>query len=504
MSDILLTTLNARYSHTAFGLRSLLANLGELRHRASLLEFEWTDSIEWVAETLLKQTPRIIGIGVYIWNVEPCTRLVTLLKQIQPDLVIILGGPEVSHETEDQSIVKKADYVICGEGEESFLVVCKAILAGKPPLEKILFSNLPELQQLQFPYADYLDSDIQNRVIYVELSRGCPYQCTFCLSALDGRVRWFPLDSFLSQMQLLLDRGVKNFKFVDRTFNLKIEQCVEVLDFFLERLKPGLFLHFELVPDHLPSILLERIQRFPPGVLQFEIGIQSFNLEVQRRIQRKQDPLKTLENLNALLQKTKAHIHTDLIVGLPSESLHSFAQGFDQLARINPHEIQVGILKKLRGTPLYLESERFGMVYNPEPPYDLLFNDLLDFFTLRRLKRFARYWDLIGNSGRFSHVRQWIVSEKEPFFQFLTLSDWLFVTIGRTHKISLRHQFEWLNRGLVEALGMDQERVLMVLKRDYEQGTLREPPDFLRSIVKKGEKKKKQPLTPARQARHLS
>ncbi|MBF0461312.1 MAG: DUF4080 domain-containing protein [Magnetococcales bacterium] len=505
MPDILLTTLNARYRHTAFGLRYLLANLAELRPRALLMEFECSDVPEELAETLLQQAPRIVGIGVYLWNVEACTQLVRLLKRIRPDLVIVLGGPEVSFETDEQPIVHEADYVICGEGEHLFYTLCRTLLAGQRPPAKIQRATPLDLSTLVLPYDEYADSDLANRLLYVERSRGCPYRCAFCLSSLDNAVRTIPLDRFLRAMQHLLDRGARQFKFVDRTFNLDETACVAVLEFFLSQMDLGLFLHVEMVPDRLSPALQAVMQQFPPGALQVEIGIQSFNAEVQARIQRRWDPARTMANVGWILAQTGVHVHTDLIVGLPGESLASFAAGFDQLARLNPHEIQVGILKRLRGAPIQAHTQAFGMVYNPDPPYDLLCNDLLDFATLRRLKRFARFWDLLCNSGRFPQVCGLLGQQPEPFYAFLALSDWLFAAIGRTHEIALRHQFDWLYRGLTEGLGWEPAVVLAALASDFQGGALREPPDCLRAgLVEQPvrQRREKQAL-PARQARHL-
>lgn len=518
--DIILTTLNARYRHTAFGLRYLRANLAELRSRARLLEFECHDLPEEVAESILIYFPRIVAIGVYVWNVDASTRLVRLLKRIQPETIVVLGGPEVSFETTEQTIVQEADYVICGEGEVLFYTLCRNLLSGQRPAEKIQQAVPPTLSQLAFPYDEYLSEDLSHRIVYVEYSRGCPYRCSFCLSSLDQNVRRFSLDLFLKEMQRLLDRGVRQFKFVDRTFNLNVEESRAVLAFFLHQIgnlqdSSDLFLHFEMVPDRLPEPLKEVIQCFPPGMLQFEIGIQSFNPEVQKRIHRRQDITQSVANVRWLLQHTDAHLHTDLIVGLPGEDLESFAAGFDRLVTMGPQEIQVGILKRLRGTPLSLietigltsleqkDSQVWGMVYNPDPPYDLLCNNLLDFPTLRRLKRFARFWDLFGNSGRFVHVRALLVQQKEPFFAFLALSDWLFSSIGRTHAISLRKQFEWLFRGLTVGLAWDQAVVVAALEQDFLHGALREPPDFLRGTsVELAQKKQKKQGAPERQVRH--
>src|SRR5262245_22009618 len=185
MADIVLVTLNARYAHPAFGLRYLLANLGEMAPRARLLEFDLTrDAIE-MADEILREQPRIVGLGVYIWNVDRSTALAAVLKRLRPDLVVVLGGPEVSHEPEDQRIVALCDHVITGEADLAFATLCRDILCGASPGRKLIAAEPPTFDQLVLPYHLYTDTDLARRVIYVEASRGCPFTCEFCLSALD-------------------------------------------------------------------------------------------------------------------------------------------------------------------------------------------------------------------------------------------------------------------------------------------------------------------------------
>ncbi len=503
MPSILLSTLNARYFHSAFGLRCLYANLGELQADAAIREFIITQRPLDIAEALLAEQPRIIGFGVYVWNVAETAQAVALLKTVRPELIIVLGGPEVSHEWEEQPIFQRADYLIIGPADLAFGQLCRRLLAGDPPPEKVIAAATPPLAQLASPYRFYSDEDIAHRLIYVEASRGCPFQCEFCLSALDKTAWPFPLESFLAEMQRLHERGVRHFKFVDRTFNLNAKVGARILDFFLERLDERLFLHFELIPDHLPEPLRERMVRFPPGALQFEIGVQTFNPAVQARISRKQDNRKTEDNLRWLRQHTHAHLHADLIIGLPGEELASFAAGFNRLAALDPHEIQVGILKRLRGAPIARHTAEFDCRYNPHPPYNLLCSALLDFATLRRLERFARYWDLIGNSGRFRHARPLLLGA-DPFGRFMILSDWLFARTGQTHQFALERLFDLLYRGLVEALGAEEAAARKALTADYQNSGGKGHPGFLQPDSR-ADHRGKVPRTatiPTRQARY--
>ena len=456
---ILLTTLNARFIHASLGLRYLLANMGNLRPYTGLREFNVATPVGKVVDEILRtlsglpgSSTVIIGFGVYIWNVCATTEVVRRLKAMRPTITIVLGGPEVSHETASQEIVKLADHVITGWGDVSFARLCRALLHGPTPLTKIIAGEQPPLARIAWPYAEYTDADLAHRLLYVEASRGCPFKCEFCLSALDKTACTFDLDCFLAQMDALYQRGARHFKFVDRTFNLKIDASIRILQFFLDRLpdashgalaKP-LFLHFEVIPDHLPDRLKEIIVRFPPGVLQLEVGIQSFNREVQQRISRQQDNERSEANLRWLVTESNAHVHADLVFGLPGETLESFAHGFDRLYALQPHEIQLGLLKRLRGTPIVRHSAEFGMVYDAAPPYALLHNSAVDIATVQRFVRCARYWEQVANSGRFLRTLALLLRGRNganalansPFCAFLHFSDWLWQRSDQTSRLS--------------------------------------------------------------------
>jgi radical SAM superfamily enzyme YgiQ (UPF0313 family) len=479
MAAILLATLNARYSHAALGLRCLMANLGELQEQAEIREYTVKRPAIEIVEDLLRARPRIVGLGVYIWNVTETTRVIALLKAAAPEILVVLGGPEVSHETAGQEIVRLADYVITGAGEASFAGLCRRLLTGDRPPGRIIQGEAVPLSQLALPYGFYSNEDIAHRVLYVEASRGCPFKCEFCLSALDKSAKPFELERFLTEMQALYERGARQFKFVDRTFNLNAKVGARILEFFLARLDERLFLHFEVIPDHLPEALKALIVRFPPGRLQFEVGVQTFNPETQALISRKQDNDLTEANLRWLRQHSQAHIHADLIIGLPGEDMESFGRGFDRLCALKPHEIQVGILKRLRGAPIVRHTAAFGMRYNPLPPYDILANDRIDFNTLRRLSRFARYWDILANSGRFPHALPMLL-DKAPFARFLAFSDWLYDRTGVTGELALERLFQLLHAGLTELFGVESGKARTALEADFARTGNLGTPRFLR------------------------
>lgn len=490
MTDIVLTTINAKYIHTAFGLRYLFANLGELKNRAEILEFDLQTRPADIAEAVLNKNPKIIGIGVYIWNAREVEDLVSIIKKVSPETIIILGGPEVSYEWETQRMVDECDYVICGEADLEFRKLCERLLNGERHLNKIISAQPPLLDKVQMPYDYYTGEDIAHRTIYVESSRGCPFKCEFCLSALDIPVRYFPRENFLEELRRLIKRGARQFKFVDRTFNLSVEHGCKILEFCLQNYQPGMFFHFELVPDRLPKQWRDLIKQFPAGSLQFEAGIQTFNPEVAELIERRQNYKTLEENLLFLRNQTGAHLHTDLIAGLPGEDLNSFAEGFDRLVKLRPQEIQVGILKRLRGAPISRHTENWGMVYNIKPPYEVLKTKLISFSQMQSIKRFARYWDIIANSGNFIRTTELILgflqnneSLNSPFKEFMQLTEWLFGRVGRTAAISRTRLVELLYEYLTCVKGYNGEYVASILIEDCRRAGFRELPKCLKKFA---------------------
>ena len=558
---IILCTLNARYIHASLGLRYLLANMGrhggmDLRAATVLREYTLTRPVaEVVADLLVALGPMglpesvadtfadtpgsqggrevcagkggvraaggghgaklsaaltpsayqapsapIVGFGVYIWNVVQTTEVVRQLKALRPDVRVVLGGPEVSHELDGQPIVVLADHVITGWGDVSFPKLCRALMHGPRPLMKVIAGEQPPLDEIDLPYAEFSDDDLAHRLLYVEASRGCPFKCEFCLSALDKTAWAFDEDVFLAQLGTLYARGARNFKFVDRTFNLKIDASIRILQFFLDRLAAGantpVFIHFEVVPDHLPDRLKDAITKFPPGVLQFEIGIQSFDVDVQQRISRRQDNAKTQANLRWLLDHSHAHLHTDLIFGLPGESWRTFAQGFDQLYAIGPHEIQLGVLKRLRGTPLAQRSlpgavPEHGMVYDAAPPYTVQRNDAVTADEVQAFIRLARYWDVVANSGRFGATMPLVMqggrAPPSPFAAFAEFAQWLWcssaITQGKTSGLSPEDLVDALFDYLTTQRGLAPADVRVALVADYVASGARANPQSLQGYL---------------------
>lgn len=515
---IVLVTLNAKYIHASLGLRYLLANLGELRPLTVLREFTIASAAAQVADAILREFAgaapdvQIVGFGVYVWNLRQTTAVLRLLKAARPQLKIVVGGPEVSHELAGQEIVELADHVVTGWGDLAFPRLCAALLDGSSP-DKVIAGGTMPLSEIALPYAEYSDDDLAHRLLYVEASRGCPFQCEFCLSALDRTAWAFDLDRLLGALSDLYQRGARHFKFVDRTFNLKIDDAQRLLQFFLDRLpSPGetLFAHFEVVPDRLPERLKQMIARFPAGVLQFEVGVQSFNSEVQRRISRRQDNERSEANLRWLLTQTKVHVHADLIFGLPGETLESFALGFDRLYALRPHEIQVGLLKRLRGAPIARHTAAYAMVYDDEPPYAVRQTGVVDAETVRRLARFARYWERIANSGRFARTLTLLLGRgvASPFHAFLALADWLWDDCaelrGKTSGVSPESLVDALFDYLCRRRGLAAASVRQALLADYLASGARGSPRALAGLLPRREAPSARRTLAPRQDRHLA
>ncbi|WP_297440260.1 B12-binding domain-containing radical SAM protein [Sulfurimonas sp.] len=477
---IILTTLNSRFTHSAIGLRYLYANMQELQENTSIQEFSINDAIQTIAEKLLIHQPDIIGIGVYIWNATEVRELIHIIKKVSPQTRIILGGPEVTY-LPFRVNFDDADYIIQGEGDLAFYELCKDILNAVAK-ERIIKMTAPNLKAIALPYRYYTDDDIKNRYIYVEISRGCPFECEFCLSSMDEKVRAFNLDDVLDEFEILWQRGARNFKFVDRTFNLNMRAANRILDFFLSK-EPPYFAHFEVIPDHFPASLREKIKSFPHGALQLEIGIQTLNLEIANNISRQLKLDKIKDNISFLENETTAHIHLDLIVGLPGESLESFGDNLDALMAMSSCEIQIGILKKLSGTHISRHDLLEGMVYSDIPPYDILKNNKLSFNDIQIMKRFARFWDLYYNSGNFKTSLPLLWQETSVYKNFYAFGLWIYEQTDATWKISLQRQGELLFSYLSEVKKLDKQNIADAMLEDMMKLKGRAIPAYLKPFA---------------------
>lgn len=448
MKKIVLSTINARYIHAAIGLRYLYANMNELQVDSEIIEFCQVDSTYEIVEKVLTDNPKIVGFGVYIWNATETSKVVQVLKKISPETTIILGGPEVSYLPHRVNF-ELADYIISGEGDVEFYNLCRSIIDGTLPKTRMISARLVDLENLKFPYDFYTDEDIANRVLYVEASRGCPFTCEFCLSSIDKSVRNFYLDNLLLEFDKLWERGARTFKFVDRTFNLNTKTTNQILDYFLSK-EPPFVVHFEVVPEHFPESVKDKIKQFAVGTIQLEVGIQTLNPDTAENIKRKLNFDKIKKNLHFLETETNAHLHVDLIIGLPGENIESFGDNLNQLMSLTNSEVQLGVLKKLSGTELNRHDEKFGMVYTDLPPYEILKNDLIPYKQMQKMKRLARFWDLFYNSGNFYKTIRLLWETETVFSGFYNFSEWIYSKTEATWQISLNRQAELLFKYIYE------------------------------------------------------
>lgn len=478
---IVLTTINARYYHSSFALRYLLANLNEFEKDAKLMEFGSDRSIEEIAENIISQKPEIIGFSCYIWNIEQILRVCEIIKSVKPEIFIIFGGPEVSYEFEE--FLPYCDFLISGEGEYALYDIIKKLNNKEQPEKIYISKHICDVNQLKTPYHLYNDEDIKNKIIYVEASRGCPFSCEFCLSSLSKGVREFELEKFLSSMDMLIKKGVKHFKFIDRTFNIKIERVKKILAFFKERWTDGMMLHFEIFPDKISDKMLEEIKNFPKEGLHLEAGVQTFYKPSLDAISRTQNEEKTLKNLDYITSQTGALIHSDLVVGLPYGTIETFAIDFNKIMKSNPSELQIGILKRLRGAPIDRHSIECKMLYSKHPPYEIMQNKHLKYENLQDIKRFARYFDIFYNSGKFIQTMKILLTTRETSYDsFIDFSVYIWKNYQSTHKISINRQTQILYQYLKDKVPMIP--LAETIYKDYLDARRTDGIEYIKDILK--------------------
>ena len=416
----LLTTLHSKYIHTSLALPSLAAscssNCGEVR----ICEFTVHEPKEQILAALLAQQPDVIAFSVYIWNRSATLELIDALAVVRPQLRIVVGGPELTGESE--ALLREhpgISALIRGEGEQSFaalLVAWKGTVpaAGLSPLPNTLLrcgSELIEgpfvappddLDTLPSPFAAGL-VDLKRGLVYYESSRGCPYSCAFCMSALDPTVRSFSLARIQADLKILLDAEVPQIKFVDRTFNYDGARSRAIWSFILQHNRKSHF-HFEIGAHLLDEASLTLLTTVPPKTFQFEIGVQSTLPATLAAISRSADLEKLEQNVRRLREETSIHLHLDLIYGLPAEGYADFLSSLDRVAALQPHALQIEPVKLLPGAPLRRDARELGIAFDPHPPYSVLTTPLLDYHTLEKLRGISRLLDLLINSHKFSRT----------------------------------------------------------------------------------------------------
>ncbi len=433
----LLTALNAKYIHSNPALYSLRAYAGqEYDSHIAIAEYTINHRVESILSDIYKHRPDVIAFSCYIWNFRMIREIITELHKIMPNLPIWLGGPEVSFDAE--KLLKEYPMitgVMIGEGEKTFLSLLQYYLQtmGKESPNKVtsehspdvfpeLFLNeipgiafragenitttkaqeLTDISALPFLYENL--EPFQNRIIYYETSRGCPYRCSYCLSSVDKKVRLRDARIVKKELQFFLDNRVTQVKFVDRTFNCSHRHAMEIWRYIHEHDNGVTNFHFEIAADIVSEEQLEILSEMRPGLVQLEIGVQSTNPATLKEINRFMDMDKLKYIVKRIHNANNVHVHLDLIAGLPYEDYHSFGKSFDEVYEMRPQQLQLGFLKVLKGSPMYEKAGSYGINYTSEPPYEVLYSKWMPYDKLCDLKRVEEMVELYYNSNQFTHT----------------------------------------------------------------------------------------------------
>ncbi len=457
-----LVTLNAKFIHSSLSLRYLRNAARRAGFANTWIQEHIIQQPTWkIAAQILKQKPEVLGISVYIWNRAQSFELIERLKKHDPELKIAVGGPEVSFETQ----LPPHCTVLAGEGEDKWVEFLEHHRRGETPSAETLKrwstygTDLPELAP---PYIEEDLPQLKNRIAYLETSRGCPYLCSFCLSALDKKVRYFDDALMHEQIEMLVKSGVRRIKFVDRTFNLNPGRMKTLM----RRLEQhtGASFHFEIVGDILTPDLLDFLETVRPGMFQFEIGIQTTEPKTQKTIQRRQNNDKLFAALRRLVKQNRIHFHCDLIFGLPGETLEQMLHSFEEVLALKPHELQLGFLKFLPGAPIREQIDSHQYEFQSTPPYEMISNRDLSAEQLLYLKNFAEVFDLFYNSKRFRFSLDRLLESEPAAAVFHRLLEYM-----ETHDLLLRpHSLDQQYRIFYETFNLKADRLgADLLKLDY-------------------------------------
>ncbi|WNR43728.1 B12-binding domain-containing radical SAM protein [Paenibacillus roseipurpureus] len=430
---VLVSTLNAKFIHTSLALRYLKA-FCEKDFDVEISEYTIKDPVMNVVSDIYQKAPDVLGFSCYIWNIEETIHIIKMIKKIRPEILIVLGGPEVSYDTDYwMNRIPEVDFIVMGEGEETFHQLLTEIsttrkyhfvygLAYRKEQEVVLMPSRPKLKLDDIPSPHRFKEDLPslaNRVVYFETSRGCPFSCQFCLSSIEVGVRYFDMERTKSDLLYLIDSGAKLIKFVDRTFNIKRDYAMEIFDFLIQNHR-GVVFQFEITADIMrPEVLDYLAENAPPGTFRFEIGVQSTNDTTNELVQRRQNFAKLSRTVSKVKNSLKIDQHLDLIAGLPEEDYNSFRKTFNDVFELGPEELQLGFLKMLRGTGMRNDAHKYGYVYMDHAPYEILGNDILPFTDLIRIKRVEDVLEKYWNAHRMDHtVKHLIANEFASAFDF--------------------------------------------------------------------------------------
>nr|WP_263328236.1 B12-binding domain-containing radical SAM protein [Neobacillus sp. Marseille-Q6967] len=434
--NVICSTLNAKYIHTNLAIRYLKAYAAP-DFNIQLKEYTIKDPVMNIVSDLYLQKPDVIGFSCYIWNIEETIKVIDMLKKVDPSIYIILGGPEVSYDTNEwMEKLQNIDCIVLGEGEQTFKQLLTE-LASERDLKKvpgiayrqegkILFNpqmNKLDLKELPSPYRFPEDiPHLAKRVTYIETSRGCPFNCQFCLSSIEVGVRYFDREKIKDDIRYLMMNGAKTIKFVDRTFNISRSYAMEMFRFLIDEHLPGTVFQFEITADIMRPEVIEFLnQEAPKGLFRFEIGVQSTNDYTNELVKRKQNFSKLTRTVTMVKDGGKIDQHLDLIAGLPEEDYSSFRKTFNDVFELRPEELQLGFLKMLRGTGLRLRAKEHDYVFMDHSPYEILGNNILSFDDIVKIKQVEDVLEKYWNDHRMDHTVEYLVSNVFPspfdFFQ---------------------------------------------------------------------------------------
>lgn len=409
----LLVAVNAKYIHSNPAIYSLKRFAGEYTDAVEIAEYTINNRMEDILEDIYRRKPDVIGFSCYIWNIGMVEKLMGELHKLLPNLPVFLGGPEVTYDAD--KLLRKYPYltgIFIGEGEATFAQVVKYYVKKNPESLKdipglMLRSGMtPERKPLNLTDVPFLYDDMApftNRIIYYETQRGCPFRCSYCLSSIDKTVRFRDIEVVKKELAFFLEKKVKQVKFVDRTFNCNHDHAMAVWQYLYDHDNGVTNFHFEIAGDILREDEIALAAKMRPGLVQFEIGVQSTNTDTLREIRRVMDIEKLKQVVAALKAAHNVHIHLDLIAGLPYEDYDSFARSFDDVYAMEPEQLQLGFLKVLKGSYMAEMAESYGLVYTDYAPYEVLYTNWLSFTEICRLKRIEEMVEIYYNSGQFAH-----------------------------------------------------------------------------------------------------
>lgn len=436
---ILLSSVNAKYIHSNPAVRYLAKYCNTQIEEIAVAEFSINDNINNILKKLYNSGADIFGFSCYIWNISLILNICSSLKKAVPEAVIILGGPEVSYDPlnilADNSFI---DYIVVGEGESTLNELLGYLIKNEGSLpniygiayrkgtENVLTPQrglIANLDSLPFPYDSFDEFD--NKIVYYETSRGCPFNCQYCLSSTIHGVRYLSMERLRKDIKSFVNAGIKQVKLVDRTFNCDINRSIEIMQYIIELNSPTNF-HFEIAADLINECFLRTVEKAPAGMFQFEIGVQSTNPKTLSEIKRKMDFGKVSLNVNRLLTFKNSHIHLDLIAGLPYEDINSFKKSFNDVYALKADMLQLGFLKLLKGSGIRDNLSKYDMEHHSFPPYEVIKTKWMSFKDLLLLKDMEHVLELYYNSGRFRNTLNFLLPAIaiNPFDFYRILSDY--------------------------------------------------------------------------------